>query len=65
MGHIHYRNEELPQAVQAWMTVYRMAKPMNLTQALDELENLAGRLNLPGGLEGWETLSKQMEEKDR
>ena len=35
---------------------------MNLAQALDALKNLAEQLNLPGGLDGWETLSKQMEE---
>ncbi len=62
MGHIHHQNEETPQALQAWVTVYRLAKPINLAQALDALENLAGQLGLPGGLEGWERLAQQMDE---
>ncbi|MCP4288484.1 MAG: hypothetical protein GY792_29345, partial [Gammaproteobacteria bacterium] len=62
MGHIHHQNEETPQALQAWVTVYRLAQPMQLAQALDALENLAGQLGLPGGLEGWERLAQQMDE---
>jgi hypothetical protein len=38
---------------------------MNLAQALDALENLAERMKLEGGLEGWERLSKQLEEGDK
>ncbi len=41
MGHIHLQNEKMPQAMQAWLTVYRIVKPMNLAQVLDALENLA------------------------
>jgi len=59
MGHIHAQNEEIPQAIQAWITVYRMAKPMNLAQILDALANLAPKLGLPEGLEGWEILLQQ------
>ncbi len=49
----------------AWVSVYRLAKPMNLAQVLDALENLAEQLELPGGIDGWERLAKQMEEDDQ
>jgi tetratricopeptide (TPR) repeat protein len=62
MGHIYLQNEEVSNAVSSWVTVYRMAKPMNLAQALQALENLASQLGLPGGLDGWEQLSQQMGE---
>lgn len=61
IGHIYYQKEEISQAVQAWVTVYKLAKSMNLAQAMDALKNLAEQLKLPGGLDGWEKLSKQME----
>ena len=62
MGHIYLQNEEVSNAVSSWVTVYRMAKPMNLAQALQALESLAPQLGLPGGLDGWEQLSQQMGE---
>ena len=65
MGHIYYQNEDIPNAIQAWVMVYRMATAMNLTQVLDALKNLADQLKLPGGLEGWEHLSKQIEQEDQ
>ena len=61
IGHIHYQNEEIPQAMKAWVEVYRRAKSMNLAQALDALGNLAEQLGLAGGLEGWEKVAKQIE----
>ncbi len=70
MGHIHLQNDEHSQAVTAWVTVYRLAKPRNIAQALEALENLAQQLGLPeqlgvsGGLEAWETLSQQMEDEN-
>lgn len=62
MGHIHLQNEEVTEAVQAWVTVYQLAKKLNLAQALQALENLAGNLGLEGGLQGWEMLAQQMSE---
>jgi tetratricopeptide (TPR) repeat protein len=62
MGHIYLQNEEGPNAITSWVTVYRMAKPMNLAQVLQALENLALQLGLQGGLDGWEQLSQQMGE---
>jgi len=35
-------------------------KPLN--QALDALEGLAGQPDLPGGMNGWEALARQMDE---
>jgi tetratricopeptide (TPR) repeat protein len=60
IGHIHLQNEEVAEAVQVWVTVYALAKKMNLAQALEALESLAGNLGLPGGLQGWEKLAQQM-----
>ena len=62
MGHIYLQNEEVSNAVSSWVTVYRMAKPMNLAQVLQALESLASGIGLPGGLDGWEQLSQQMGE---
>ena len=63
IGHIHFQKKEIFHAVQAWVMVYRLAKSMDLAQALDALKNLAEQLKIPDGLEGWEELSKQMERK--
>ncbi len=60
MGHIYHQNEDVSQAFEAWVAVYRLAKPRNLAQALDALENLAGQLGLPGGLEAWEKPAADM-----
>ncbi|MDP3480278.1 MAG: tetratricopeptide repeat protein, partial [Desulfoprunum sp.] len=62
IGLIHLQNDETPQAVQAWVAVYRSVKAMNLAKGLDTLEELANDLNLDGGLEAWERLSKLIEE---
>jgi len=48
MGHIHLQNEDVQNAVMSWVTVYRIAKAINLAQALQALESLAGSLGLPG-----------------
>ena len=63
MGHIHLQNDEQQQAMQAWVTVYRLASQMNLAQVLNALENLAPQLGLQNGLAGWEQLAQQMEEQ--
>ena len=64
MGHIHAQNDEMPEAVRAWVTVYQLAKPMQLAQILDALASLAPQLGLAEGLEEWEMLSQQMEETE-
>lgn len=61
MGLIHARNEAMDDAMDAWITVYKMAKQMDLAQGLDALATLAPQLGLPEGLKGWERLAKQME----
>jgi tetratricopeptide (TPR) repeat protein len=62
MGHIHWQNEDQAQALQAWVTVYKLARQLNLAQALQALEKLAGQIGLPGGLQGWDALAQKMEE---
>jgi hypothetical protein len=61
MGHIHAQNEEFQEALSAWVTVYRIAKPMGLAQALDALGKLAPQLGMPEGLDGWERLAQRAE----
>jgi tetratricopeptide (TPR) repeat protein len=60
MGHIHLQNQQVQESVSAWVTVYVIAKQMNLAQALQALASLAPQLGLPEGLEGWERLAQQM-----
>ncbi|MEZ5535026.1 MAG: hypothetical protein R3F02_05310 [Thiolinea sp.] len=62
MGHIHRQNEEVQEAVSAWVTAYQLAKKMNLAQLLEALENLAPRIGLEGGLAGWEALAQRTQE---
>ncbi|MEZ5448951.1 MAG: tetratricopeptide repeat protein, partial [Thiolinea sp.] len=64
MGHIHLKNEETTEAIQAWITVYGIAKKINLAQVLEALENLAGNLGLPNGLQGWEMLAQRFATQD-
>lgn len=61
MGHIHRQNNEQQEALMAWVTVYQLASQMNLAQALQALERLAGQIGLPGGLRGWAALAQRME----
>jgi tetratricopeptide (TPR) repeat protein len=61
MGHIHIQNGQTQEAVAAWVTVYMIAKPMNLAEVLQALANLAPQLGLPAGLEGWERLAEQFQ----
>jgi len=63
MGHIHAQNNQMQEAVGAWVTVYTIAKPMNLAQVLQALSKLAPTLGMPEGLEGWEGLAKRMKEE--
>ena len=60
MGHIFVQDGQMQEAVSAWVTIYRLAKQINLAQALQALEQLAGQLGLPDRLAGWEELSRRM-----
>ncbi|MEI6847107.1 MAG: tetratricopeptide repeat protein, partial [Chlorobiaceae bacterium] len=62
MGHIQRQNDDMPNALSSWVTVYRIASQINFAQALEALADLAPRLGLPEGLEGWEKLATQMDE---
>ncbi len=64
MGHIHLHNEEVAEAINAWVHVYSIAKSTQLTQALEALESLAEQLGLPGGLEAWEQLAQQAQQRN-
>lgn len=64
MGHIYMQNEQVQEAVGAWVTAYVMAKQMNLAQALKALSDLAPQLGLPEGLEGWEMLAQRMKDEE-
>ena len=59
IGHIHLENQEMQEALSAWVTVYGLAKPIGLAQVLEALEKLAGQLGLEGGLAAWEALAQQ------
>ena len=50
----------MQEAAQAWVTVYVIAKQMNLAQALKALADLAPKVGLPEGLDGWESLAQRM-----
>ncbi len=63
MGHIHWQNEQADEAKRLWVEVYRIAKQLDLAQALGALENLAGGVGLSGGLSGWDALAQQMEQE--
>ncbi len=56
MGHIYAQNKQIEKALDAWLTVYQMAKQMNLAQALEALAGLAPKLGMAEGLDGWEKL---------
>jgi tetratricopeptide (TPR) repeat protein len=59
IGHIHWQKDEDEKAVLAWVTVYRIASRINLAQTLHALEDLAGKIGLAGGLQGWAQLAQQ------
>jgi len=64
MGHMFAREEKIQDAVQAWVTVYKLAKEINEYSALKALSELAPQLGLPEGLEGWEMLANRNKEEE-
>ena len=64
IGYVYWQKEEQQYAIIAWVNSYRIAKAINEFQSLQVLESLAGKLGLPGGLDGWEQLSRQMGENE-
>ncbi len=62
MGHIHMQNDETADAMQKWVAAYKIAKKIDLAQALAALKSLADQLGMSGGLDGWERLAREMEE---
>jgi hypothetical protein len=55
----------MQEAVGAWVTAYIMAKQMNLAEGLQALANLAPKLGLPEGLEGWEMLAQRVQNGEK
>ena len=62
LGLFHWQNDEPAEAFGAWVTAYRQARSMGLSQVLDALEKLADQPGLPGGLDAWETLAQRMDQ---
>jgi tetratricopeptide (TPR) repeat protein len=62
IGHIHRQNKEVMEAIQLWITVYDVARKINLSTTLTDLEKLANHLGLPDGLLGWEMPIQQIAE---
>ena len=58
IGHIYLENKQSETAIQIWVKVYQLAKPMQLAQALDALENAAKDLGSEEGLALWERLAQ-------
>jgi len=61
IGHIYAQNNEMQEALGAWVSVYRIATVINQHQALQALANLAPQLGLPEGLAGWDDLAKRID----
>ncbi|TXH67218.1 MAG: hypothetical protein E6Q83_18235 [Thiothrix sp.] len=61
IGHIHYQNEQVQEAFSAWVTVYIIAKQINLAQALQALVGLAEQLGADQGLAFWERFAEQFD----
>lgn len=59
MGHILMQNEQLQDALSAWLEAYKIAKPTNLAKVLQALAELASKLGMPEGLAGWERLARR------
>ncbi|HLO32067.1 MAG TPA: serine/threonine-protein kinase [Anaerolineales bacterium] len=63
MGHLYVQIGQVRAAAHAWGTVYVLAKQANLDQALQRLSDLAPKVGLPEGLNGWEALAQHMQEQ--
>ncbi|MEW5717494.1 MAG: tetratricopeptide repeat protein [Chloroflexota bacterium] len=63
MGHMYARENQMQEAVSAWVTVYVIAKQINEYQVLQALSQLAPQLGMPEGLEGWEMLARRMKDE--
>ena len=61
IGLNHLENDKQDEALSTWLSVYQLAKPMDLAQALKALSDVAEKIGLPPGLEGWEQMSKEQE----
>ena len=61
MGNLYIQNEQVQEAISVWVNMYVLAKQMNLAKALQKLANVAPKVGLPEGLDGWEMLAQNMQ----
>jgi len=61
LGHRYAQNEQMEEALAAWLRAYRIATEINLARVLQALADLAPQLGLPAGLAGWEELAQAMD----
>ena len=66
MGTCYSHNHQVQDGVEAWTSMYVIAKEIQFVMILDALANtLAPLFNMPKGLDGWENLAKQMQSGKR
>ena len=65
IGHIHAQSKNMQEAVSTWVNVYLIAKQINDYETLQALSNLAPKLGLPEGLEGWEDLAQRIQRGEK
>jgi tetratricopeptide (TPR) repeat protein len=63
LGHIYVEKNAIAEAMGSWVTVYKIAKAINLQQALDALEGLSNQ-NRQNGLAFWEEMAQQWDSED-
>lgn len=56
MGNITFRDNNIEQAMDYWLTTYGIAKEINLAQVLQFLDKLAPHIGLKEGLASWDKL---------
>jgi tetratricopeptide (TPR) repeat protein len=61
IANTHWQKGEHDKAMNIWLSVYQMAKPMKLAQILDALSRTAKTIGLPEGLAGWEKLNQEQQ----
>jgi len=60
IGHIHWQNDEQDEAYEKWVMAYQIASQIGYVQMLDALAELAGDLEMEGGLDAWASPATQM-----
>lgn len=58
-GDLHFNRKEYAEAFYVWFTLFKTAKSLELTDALNDLEELTGKLGIERGMEFWEDMLKK------